>query len=114
VGSIVFALYGLCFGLALQSEAALGAASGSVVLLGFLGNLFFPLSGWMLDVARFTPLYGYAALARYPVTKGYLASSTSGPLVHEALWIPITNMVVWTVVLAGVAVLLVRRGRGRQ
>ena len=26
----------------------------------------------MLDIGRFTPLYGYAALARYPLTDGYL------------------------------------------
>ena len=27
----------------------------------------------MLDLGRFTPLYGYAALARYPLTDGWTA-----------------------------------------
>ena len=26
----------------------------------------------MLDIGRFTPLYGYVALARYPLTDGWL------------------------------------------
>ena len=37
--------------------------------MAFLGNVFSPMSGLMLDVGRLTPLYGYAALARYPLTE---------------------------------------------
>jgi len=33
------------------------------VLLAFLGNLFVPLSGAILDITRFTPVYGYSDLA---------------------------------------------------
>lgn len=113
-GSMVFALYGLCFGQAFRSEAAISAASGSVVILAFLGNIFFPLSGWLLTVAKFTPLYGYVALAKYPLTDGWNVLGDSGQTVHEALWVPLANVTVWTLILGLTATWLVRRGRARQ
>lgn len=113
VGAVMFSLYGLIFGLAFRSEAAVSAASGSLVVLGFLGNIFFPLTGWMLEVARFTPLYGYVQLARYPLTEG-MVMDTKGNMSHEALWMPLANVAVWTVILAVLATWLVRRSRGRQ
>ncbi len=112
-GSVLFALYGLVLGQLVRGEAALGAVSGSLVVLSFLGNLFFPLSGGWLTFARFTPLYGYATLARYPVSDGWVVSSDGDP-VHEALWMPLTNVAVWLVILAVAATLLVRRSRARQ
>ncbi len=113
LGAAIFSLYGLCFGLAVRSEAALSAAGGSVVVLGFLGNLFFPLSGAILAIAKWSPLYGYAALARYPITDGALVSSSGAPS-QESLWQPIVNVVLWLAILSVLATLLVRRGRGRQ
>ncbi len=114
VGAAVFAVYGLCFGLAFRSEAAVGAASGSLVVLAFLGNIFFPLSGLMLTIAKFTPLYGYVALARYPLTEGHLINTTTGVTTQDPLWIPVANVAVWAVIFCVVAVLLVRRSRTRQ
>ena len=113
-GAAVFALYGLVFGLALRSEAAVGAASGSLVILAFMGNIFFPLSGTLLTLAKFTPLYGYVSLARYPVTEGYLFNISDGTVTHEALWVPVVNVSVWAVIFALLATWLVRRGRARQ
>ena len=113
-GAVLWSLYGLCAGLAFRSEAAVGAASGVLVIFAFLGNIFIPLSGTMLAVAKFTPLYGYIALARYPLTGGDTLAGTNGELVHEALWIPIVNVGVWTMIFALTATWLVRRGRGRQ
>ena len=112
-GAVMFALYGLIFGLAFRSEAAVTAASGSLVVLGFLGNIFFPLSGMLLDLARFTPLYGYVSLARYPLTEG-MVMDTQGTLTHEPLWTSVTNVTVWTVIFAALATWLVRRSRARQ
>ena len=112
-GSVMFALYGLVFGLAFRSEAAVSAASGSLVVLGFLGNIFFPLSGFLLDLARFTPLYGYVSLARYPLTEGFVVAS-DGAMVREALWMSVANVAAWTTILAVLATWLVRRSRGRQ
>ncbi|WP_317259691.1 hypothetical protein [Kocuria atrinae] len=68
-GSVVFALYGLAAGLLFRSEGAVGAASGLLVVFAFLGNVFMPLSGALLEFARFTPLYGIVGLARYPITE---------------------------------------------
>lgn len=113
-GAVVFALYGLVFGLALRTEAAVGAASGSLVVLAFLGNIFFPLSGALLTFAKFTPLYGYVSLARYPLTEGYGYDTGSGAVTHEALWVSVLNVSVWALVFAFLAVWLVRRGRARQ
>ena len=109
LASSIFALYGLLVGTALPSEAAVGAASGSIVIFAFLGNLFIPLSGVMLAIAKFTPLYGYTALARYPLTGGVLADGSSDPL-----WLPVTNVLVWLVIFGAGAVYFVRRGRERQ
>src|SRR5699024_12577093 len=106
--SAVFAGYGLSAGMAFRSESALGVAGGSLVLLGFAGNLFLPLSGVMLDIARFTPLYGVNALARYPLTGGHVADGVSDPL-----WLPGLNVVAWALILGVTAALLARRRRGR-
>ena len=85
----------------------MGAASGSLVIFAFLGNLFIPLSGPMLTIAKFTPLYGYSGLARYPLSEGYLADGTQDPL-----WLLVANVVVWLAVFGSLAVFFVRRGRG--
>ncbi len=112
-GATMFSLYGLIFGLAFRSESAVSAASGSLVILAFLGNIFFPLSGWLLILAKFTPLYGYVALAHYPLTSGVTVSA-AGSATTEPLWQSIANVAVWTVIFALLATWLVRRGRGRQ
>ncbi|MFV0253752.1 MAG: ABC transporter permease [Beutenbergiaceae bacterium] len=114
VGASMFSVFGLSFGLAFKSEGAVSAASGSLVILAFLGNLFFPLSGTMLTVASFTPLYGIAALARYPLTEGWIVNADAIEPVQQALWIPLANVGVWALILGLVATLLVRLSRGRQ
>lgn len=114
LGASLFSLYGLVFGLAFKTEGAVSAASGSLVILAFLGNLFFPLSGLMLTIAKFTPLYGIVALARYPLTEGWMVTNDGSAPTQEGLWIPVTNVAVWLTILGVLAVILVRRGRGRQ
>ena len=114
LGAVTFAFYGLNFGLAFRSEAAVSAAAGSLVVLSFLGNMFIPLSGWQLAVAKFTPLYGYVALARRSLTGGATLDPDTGDLTHEPLWQVLTNLSVWTLALGGLAVMLVARGRQRQ
>ncbi len=113
-GATIFALYGLDVGMAFRSESALGAIGGSLVVLSFLGNIFIPLSGWQLTVARFTPLYGYVALARWPLTGGGELDQETGELIETQLWQPVLNVAVWTLVFVGIALVLVPRGRERQ
>lgn len=67
LSSLPFSLLGLAVALLFRSEAAVSVTSGLIVVLSFLGNLFVPLSGTMLSIARFTPLYGAANLSRWPL-----------------------------------------------
>lgn len=113
-GAAMFALYGLDVGLAFRSEAASSALGGSVVILSFLGNIFVPLSGWMLTFAKFTPMYGYVALARRTLTGGAVFDIESGDLIDEPLWQVLGNVAGWTIVFGVIAIAMVRRGRARQ
>ena len=106
--SAVFVLYGLAVCQLFRGPNAVAVASGAVVLLAFLGNVFIPLQGTMLAIARFTPLYGYAALARFPLTDGWTPDDS-----YDPLWLPLLNVAVWTVVFTLLALWGLRRGRSR-
>ena len=114
IGSATFSLFGLGFGLAVRSEAAVSASSGVLVILSFLGNIFIPLNGWQLAVAKFTPLYGYVALARRPLTGGATLDTETGELIAEPLLPVLANVGFWTTALTVLTLVLVKRSRGRQ
>ncbi len=111
--ALPFAFYGLGIALIFRSETAVSAASGILVIFAFFGNLFVPLSGVMLDIARFTPLYGVATLARWPQTEGFIIPIEGvGPDYvpeFESLGPVIANIVVWTLIFVTVCVLASRR-----
>jgi ABC-2 type transport system permease protein len=111
LGSVIFALYGLAVVQLVRSETAVSVSSASLVLLAFLGNMFLPLSGTMLAIAKFTPMYGFVSLARWPQLEGHLADVGGG---RDPLWLLLVNVGVWLAVFAGVAGWAVRRGRRRQ
>jgi ABC-2 type transport system permease protein len=108
LGSALFAIYGLAMSLVFRGPNATGIASGMIVVLAFLGNVFTPMSGLLLDIGRLTPLYGYAALARFPLTEGYLPSGGRDPL-----WLPVANVLAWTLIFSLLALWGVRRSRAR-
>jgi ABC-2 type transport system permease protein len=108
IGSALFALYGLAVCLAFRSDNSVGIASGLIVIMAFLGNVFTPMSGLILDIGRFTPLYGYAALARYPLTEGWGPTGS-----HDPMWLPVANVLAWTTIFAGLALWGLRRGQER-
>lgn len=92
--AVPFACFGLAVGLWVPSSTAVGVASASVSILGFLGNLFMPLSGALFTAAHWTPLFGPAVLAQRPLTGGVVASMTDA--VAEPLWYGLANLVGWT------------------
>lgn len=108
LGSSLFAIYGLAVILTFRTDNAVGIASGLIVIMAFLGNVFTPMSGLILDIGRFTPLYGYVALARYPLTDGWTASDS-----HDPLWLPLANVAAWTLIFTALAVWGMRRGQER-
>ena len=111
--SCVFALYGLAAGLFFRSDAAVGAASGALVVLAFLGNVFMPLTGGLLAVARFTPMYGIVGLARYPVTEGEVATVDGAPQT-DSIWLLAANVAVWALVFGAAALLAARKATARR
>lgn len=108
VGSALFAIYGLAVCLVFRGPSGPSIAGGFIVVLAFLGNVFTPMSGLVLDIGRLTPLYGYAGLVRYPMTEGYLPTGGQDPL-----WLLGANVLAWTVLFALLAVGGLRRGRER-
>lgn len=107
-GSAPFAIYGLAVCLFFRGANGPSIAGGFIVVLAFLGNVFTPLDGFMLDLGRLTPLYGYAGLVRYPMTDGHLP--TGG---QDSLAMLGANVLAWTVLFTLIAIWGLRRGRER-
>jgi len=114
VVAVPFSLYGLAFALLFRSETAVSAASGFLVIFAFFGNLFIPLGGILLDIAKFTPLYGPAMLARWPQTEGMLVpAEADAEIEFESMGLVLTNIGVWTAIFAIICVLAARRRTAR-
>ncbi|MCT2006729.1 ABC transporter permease [Micrococcus lylae] len=112
LAAVPFAFYGLAAALLFRSEAAVGAASGMLVVFSFLGNLFMPLNGLLLDIGRFTPLYGPGVLARWPMMEGKVVA-TDGSVTTDPLWAAVLSVTVWTLVFLGICLLANRRRTSR-
>ncbi|MGG1909361.1 histidine kinase [Microbacterium sp. NRRL B-14842] len=84
---LMFGLYGLGVGLFFGSDSAAALASISMTFFAFFGNVFMPLDGVMLDIARFTALYGFVALSRWPLTEGVLTTGQT-----DELWMLLLNV----------------------
>ena len=108
-GGFMFGLFGLGVGLAFNSDSAAALASISITFFGFFGNVFMPLEGVMLDIAHFTPMYGYVALARWPITEGTLLAGGGDPL-----WALLLNVLAWALVFAAITRFGVLRSRRRR
>lgn len=108
VGGTLFGLWGMGVGMLLNPDSAAALASIAITVFGFIGNVFMPLDGAMLDVARFTPLYGYVSLARWPITDGQLVTGQTDPL-----WMVVLNVAAWAAIFLTLALVGVVRSRRR-
>lgn len=106
---MIYGLFGLGVGLAFNSDSAAALASISITFFGFFGNVFIPMDGVLLDIAHYTPMYGYVALVRWPATDGALLAGGSDPL-----WAAIMNVVVWGLLFTALVRVGVLRSRRRR
>ncbi|GAA1824609.1 ABC transporter permease [Nesterenkonia flava] len=113
VAALPFALYGLAVGLLFRSDAAVGAASGIVVVFAFFGNAFSLMDGILLEIGRFTPMYGPVALARWPLAEG-LVLTQSGTPDSDPLWFVLVSIAVWSAIFALACLVLQRRRTARR
>lgn len=111
--SAPFAFYGLAAAMLFRSESAVGVASALLVVLAFFGNLFIPLSGTLLEISKFTPLYGVAALARWPQMEGFIVPTgevEAGFMPeHDSLGLMLLNVGAWTLVFVLICMIASRR-----
>ncbi len=112
VGALPFAMLGLALSYVFRSEVATAVGSGLLLLFAFAGNLFVPLSGALLEFSRFTPMWGYITLARWPVAQGAWTTS-QGEFYSDELWQGALSLGVWTVVFAALAMVTLRRQGAR-
>lgn len=105
LGSAVFAAFGLFMGYLLPSENVMQVLGPLLAVLAFAGGLFVPLAdaGWFPFVAKFTPLYGLATVARAPFT-----DPSTGTLL-----IALANLAVWAGLFVIGAAVLFRRDTQR-
>ncbi|MEU6418256.1 ABC transporter permease [Streptomyces spiralis] len=101
LGAAVFAALGIAMGLVMKPEVVMHMPGLTMTALAFLGNLFIPLSGTMLEISRYTPMYGVSTLARYWLTDGYTFSGE-----HSSLAGAVFNIAAW---FAGFSFMAIRR-----
>lgn len=113
IGVLPFVLWGLAAGMWLPSSASIGIATSLVSLFAFIGNTFMPLSHTLLTISRFTPMYGATALARWPLGEGWTYVPDRQAGVQDPLWMPLANLVAWTLIF-GLLVIGARRRATRR
>jgi ABC-2 type transport system permease protein len=71
LASAVFTTLGLMVGYMVPGENAAQITSLAIVLLSFIGGIFYPLNNmpdFLQTIAKFTPVYGIGEMARAPLT----------------------------------------------
>ena len=101
LGASIFVIFGLAVGLFFPSENVMQIMGMVLTLLAFAGNVMIPLSGTMLTIAKFTPMYGISMLARWPITGEGLDATT------------VANIVAWTAIFAAAAMRRYRAATAR-
>jgi ABC-2 type transport system permease protein len=104
LAAAVFTTFGLMIGYMVPGENAAQITSLAIVLLSFLGGLFYPISSmpdFMQTIAKFTPVYGISDIARAPLT---------GETFN--VW-ALLNALVWLAIFVGGTVFFFRRDTKR-
>ena len=112
LAAVPFACYGLAVGLWIPAQAAVGIAGASISIYAFLGQLFMPLGGALLAFGRFTPMYGVGSLATRALHKDVVYTAAGD--IHEALWVPVANIAVWSVIFVMACLAAHRRTTARR
>lgn len=105
------AALGLLVGGVLHGQAATGIGTFVLVALAFLGGMFTPLSGTMLTISHYTPLWGAGVIVRSPVLgwQELVGEGVQDVSARSA----VVNFVAWAVVLVVGALVVQRRRQGR-
>jgi len=85
----VFTTLGLMVGYMVPGENVAQITSLAVVLLAFVGGLFFPLSSmpdFLQTIGKLTPVYGIGELARSPLTGD---AFDLGTLINAVVWLAV-------------------------
>lgn len=90
LGSGIFAALGIALGLTLRPEVVMHIPGLTITAFAFIGNLFIPLSGAMLELGRVTPMFGVSTIARYALTDGHTFSGE-----HNSLGWAVVNALAW-------------------
>ena len=110
--AIPFGFYGLAWTLLIPKENTVAIATASIVILAFAGNVFMPLSGSLLQVGRFTPMYGAVTLVRWPLAEG--AQLLDQGLLFDPMWYAWVSIAIWTAIFVGFCLLMSKRDKGRS
>ena len=114
IGVLPFVLWGLAAGMWLPSSASIGIATSLVSLFAFIGNAFMPLNRTLLAISRFTPMYGSTALARWPLGEGWTYVPDQPTGIQDPMWMPLANLVAWTLIFGLLVIGARRRVTGRR
>ncbi|WP_418969686.1 hypothetical protein [Alloscardovia omnicolens] len=106
--STLFSGFGQFAGSIFSDHNAGGIASGIIVLLAFVSDIFIPLQHTMFTVAQFMPLFGFKSALTGVLMDGHSAAMQE--LNATFVWI---NVSVWSVVLIGLSYIAVRLSRRR-
>jgi ABC-2 type transport system permease protein len=105
LASAVFTTLGLMMGYMVPGDNAVQVTSFVIVVLSFLGGLFYPLNQmpeFLQTLATYTPVYGISVLARAPITGDSFD-----------IW-ALVNALVWFAIFLGGTVFFFRRDTKRM
>ncbi|PRQ12134.1 ABC transporter permease [Corynebacterium sp. 13CS0277] len=112
--ALPFGFYGLIVTHLITGHAGVTVAATSLIVLCFAANIMAPLTEPLLRIARFTPAYGAAGLARYPLAEGTQALSSAPFVAHDELAGLLINFSAWTLALLTLYFLLAQGEKGRR